>query len=240
LAEAQRREGEMISTRAEKRESHDRLLLLGMTDEEIRKMDRDQTIRSYVPILAPFDGRVINRNLTKGEVVETTEKLFAVADLSEVWVLGNIPEKDIPFIRQQGAGPDQKIEILLNAYPNEVFHGRITYVGDVLEARTRTMNLRIEVPNPNRKLKPEMYATIRVYSDPEPNVLAVPEQAIQRERDRKFVFVQRDDESYEVRNVTLGESNGEVVKVTGGVREGDKVVTAGAFILKSELFGEQM
>jgi cobalt-zinc-cadmium efflux system membrane fusion protein len=85
-----------------------------------------------------------------------------------------------------------------------------------------------------------MYATIRVYSDPEPNVLAVPEQAIQRERDRKFVFVQRDDESYEVRNVTLGESNGEVVKVTGGVREGDKVVTAGAFILKSELFGEQM
>jgi cobalt-zinc-cadmium efflux system membrane fusion protein len=240
LAEAQRREGEMISTRAEKRESHDRLLLLGMTDEEIRKMDRDQTIRSYVPILAPFDGRVINRNLTKGEVVETTEKLFAVADLSEVWVLGNIPEKDIPFIRQQGAGPDQKIEILLNAYPNEVFHGKITYVGDVLEARTRTMNLRIEVPNPNRKLKPEMYATIRVYSDPEPDVLAVPEQAIQRERDRKFVFVQRDDESYEVRNVTLGESNGEVVKVTGGVREGDKVVTAGGFILKSELFGEQM
>jgi membrane fusion protein, heavy metal efflux system len=240
LAESQRREGEMISTRAEKRESHDRLLLLGMTEEEIRKMDRDQTIRSYVPILAPFDGRVINRNITKGEVVETTEKLFGVADLSEVWVLGNIPEKDIPFIRQQGSGPDQKIEILLNAYPNEVFHGKITYVGDVLEARTRTMNLRIEVPNLDRKLKPEMFATIRVYSDPEPDVLAVPEQAIQRERDRRFVFVQRDDESYEVRDVTLGESNGEVVKVAGGLREGDKVVTAGAFILKSELLGEQM
>jgi cobalt-zinc-cadmium efflux system membrane fusion protein len=240
LAEAQRREGEMISNRAEKRESHDRLLLLGMTEEEIRRMDRDQTIRSYVPILAPFDGRVINRNITKGEVVETTEKLFAVADLSEVWVLGNIPEKDIPFIRQQGAGPDQKIEILLNAYPNEVFHGKITYVGDVLEARTRTMNLRIEVQNQDRKLKPEMFATIRVYSDPEPDVLAVPEKAIQRERDRKFVFVQRDNESYEVRDVTLGDSNGEVVKVTGGLREGDKIVTAGAFILKSELLGEQM
>jgi cobalt-zinc-cadmium efflux system membrane fusion protein len=240
LAEAQRREGEMISTRAEKRESHDRLLLLGMTDEDIRKMDRDQTIRSYVPILAPFDGRVINRNLTKGEVVETTEKLFAVADLSEVWVLGNIPEKDIPFIRHEGAGPSQKIEILLNAYPNEVFHGTITYVGDVLEARTRTMNLRIEVKNPDRKLKPEMFATIRVYSDPEKNVLAVPEQAIQRERDRKFVFVQRDEDTYEVRDVSLGESNGEMVKVLDGLREGDKIVTAGAFILKSELLGEQL
>lgn len=240
LAEAQRREGEMISTRAEKRESHDRLLLLGMTEEEIRKMDRDQTIRSYVPILAPFDGRVINRNLTKGEVVETTEKLFAVADLSEVWVLGNIPEKDIPFIHPEGAGPAQKVEILINAYPNEVFHGKITYVGDVLEARTRTMNLRIEVPNPDRKLKPEMYATIRVYSEPEKNVLAVPEQAVQRERDRKFVFVQREEETYEVRDVALGESNGEVVKVLDGLREGEKVVTAGAFILKSELLGEQM
>jgi membrane fusion protein, heavy metal efflux system len=240
LAEAQRREGEMISARAEKRESHDRLLLLGMTDEDIRKMDRDQTIRSYVPILAPFDGRVINRNITKGEVVETTEKLFAVADLSEVWVLGNIPEKDIPFIRQEGTGQTQKIEILLNAYPNEVFHGKITYVGDVLEARTRTMNLRIEVPNPDRKLKPEMFATIRVYSEPEKNVLAVPEQAIQRERDRKFVFVQRDEETYEVRDVSLGESNGEIVKVLDGLREGDKIVTAGSFILKSELLGEQL
>ncbi len=240
LAESQRREGEMISTRAEKRESHDRLLLLGMTEEEIRKMDRDQTIRSYVPILAPFDGRVISRNLTKGEVVETTEKLFAVADLSEVWVLGNIPEKDIPFIHQEGGGPGQKIEILLNAYPNEVFHGKITYVGDVLEARTRTMNLRIEMSNPDRKLKPEMYATIRVYSEPEKNVLAVPEQAVQRERDRKFVFVQRNEDTFEVRDVTLGESNGEVVKVIDGLREGEKVVTAGAFVLKSELLGEQL
>jgi cobalt-zinc-cadmium efflux system membrane fusion protein len=238
LAEAQRREGEMISARAEKRESHDRLLLLGMTEEEIRKMDRDQTIRSYVPILAPFDGRVINRNLTKGEVVETTEKLFAVADLSDVWVLGNIPEKDIPFIRQEAS--NQKVEILLNAYPNEVFQGTVTYVGDVLEARTRTMNVRIEVPNPDRKLKPEMYATIRVYSEPEKNVLAVPVEAVQRERERQFVFVQRDDETYEVRNVTLGESNGVVVKVLGGLREGDKIVTAGAFILKSELLGEQL
>jgi cobalt-zinc-cadmium efflux system membrane fusion protein len=191
-----------------------------------------------VPILAPFDGRVINRNLTKGEVVETTEKLFAVADLSDVWVLGNIPEKDIPFIRQEAS--NQKVEILLNAYPNEVFHGTITYVGDVLEARTRTMNLRIEMPNPDRKLKPEMYATIRVYSEPEKHVLAVPAQAVQRERDRQFVFVQRDEETYEVRDVSLGESNGEVIKVLDGLREGDKIVTAGAFILKSELLGEQL
>jgi cobalt-zinc-cadmium efflux system membrane fusion protein len=240
LAEAQRRKGDMLSIQAEKREARDRLELYGMSDEHIRKLDQDHTIRSYVPIMAPFDGRVIARNLTKGEVVETTEKLFTVADLSEVWVLGNIPEKDIPFIQQDETGPSQKIDILINAYPNRVFHGKLTYVGDVLEARTRTMNLRIEVPNADRKLKPEMYATIRVYSEPEKNVLAVPEQAIQRERDRKFVFVQREEGIFEVRDVTLGESNGQVVKVLEGLREGEKIVTAGAFILKSELLGEQM
>ncbi|MGZ8394762.1 MAG: efflux RND transporter periplasmic adaptor subunit, partial [Nitrospira sp.] len=78
LAESQRREGEMLSLRAERQEARDRLLLLGLTDEDLRNLDRNHTIRSHVPVLAPFDGRVIARNLTKGEVVETTEKLFVV------------------------------------------------------------------------------------------------------------------------------------------------------------------
>jgi membrane fusion protein, heavy metal efflux system len=240
LAEAQRREGEMISLRAEKREARDRLLLYGMSEDNIKRLTREQTIQSYVPIVAPFDGRVIARNLTKGEVVETTEKLFVVADLSEVWVLANIPEKDIPYIHSGGASSDQLVEVLVNAYPNEVFHGKLTYVGDVLDVATRTMNLRLELPNLDRKLKPEMYATIRVYSEPEKGVLIVPEMSVQRERDRTFVFVQRDPQTFEVRDVKLGDSNGQVVKVLDGLREHESVVTKGAFVLKSELLGEQV
>src|SRR5215831_17340378 len=156
LAEAQRRQGEMLSLRAEKREAEDRLRLLGMSEEQITKLNKDQKIVSYVPITAPFDGRVIARNLTKGEVVEVTEKLFTVADLSEVWVLANIPEKDITFIRADAgtdkSGVDQLVEVLLTAYPGEVFHGTVTYVGDVLDVATRTMRLRLELPNPHRKL----------------------------------------------------------------------------------------
>jgi membrane fusion protein, heavy metal efflux system len=230
----------MISLRAEKREARDRLQLYGMSDENIRRLAREQTIQSHVPIVAPFDGRVIARNLTKGEVVETTEKLFVVADLSEVWVLANIPEKDIPYIRSGGSSPDQSVEVLVNAYPKEVFHGKITYVGDVLDVATRTMNLRLELPNLDRKLKPEMYATIRVYSEPEKGVLILPEMSVQRERDRTFVFVQRDPQSFEARDVKLGDSNGEVVKVIDGLREHESVVTKGAFVLKSELLGEQV
>ncbi|HET8720847.1 MAG TPA: efflux RND transporter periplasmic adaptor subunit [Nitrospira sp.] len=244
LAEAQRRQGEMLSLRAEKREAEDRLRLLGMSDELIGKLHRDQKIASYVPITAPFDGRVIARNLTKGEVVEVTEKLFTVADLSEVWVLANIPEKDITFIRAEAAtdksGVEQLVEVLLTAYPGEVFHGKITYVGDVLDVATRTMNLRLELPNPHRKLKPEMYATIRVHSLPEHGVLMVPESAVQRERDRRFVFVQRDAHTFEARDVTLGEGNGELIKVLDGLQEGEPVVVKGAYVLKSELLSDQI
>jgi membrane fusion protein, heavy metal efflux system len=113
-------------------------------------------------------------------------------------------------------------------------------VGDVLDPATRTMKLRLELPNPERKLKPEMYATIRVYSEPEKDALAVPETAVQRDRERRFVFVQQSDHTFEAREVKLGESNGEVVKILDGLREGEQIVTSGAFILKSELLGEQV
>lgn len=238
LADAQKRKGEMLTFRAEKREAHDRLRLYGMSDEHILHLNGEDAIRPSVPIMAPFDGRVIARNLTKGEVVETTEKLFAVADLSVVWVLANIPEKDIQYIHPDDSSADQSVEVLVNAYPNHIFHGAITYVGDVLDAATRTMNLRLELPNQDNKLKPEMYATVRVYSEPEPSILAVPEAAVQRDRDRQFVFVQQDAESFEARDVTLGESNGRNVKILNGLQEGEQIVVKGAFVLKSELLGE--
>ena len=240
LAELQRREGEMLSLRAELREAHDRLLILGLTDEDLRNLDRNHTIRSHVPVVAPFDGRVIARNLTKGEVVETTEKLFVVADLTDVWVTAVIPEKDIPYIRPDQTGTGQSVEVHVAAYPGQAFQGRITYVGDVLDPATRTMRLRLELPNPERKLKPAMYATVRVYSEPEPNALLIPEAAVQRDRDRQFVFVEREPSVFEARDVKLGSSNGREIKVQDGLLEGESIVTSGAFVLKSELLGEQM
>lgn len=240
LAESQRREGEMLSLRAERQEARDRLLLLGLTDEDLRNLDRNHTIRSHVPVLAPFDGRVIARNLTKGEVVETTEKLFVVADLSDVWVTAVIPEKDIPYIRPDLTGAGQSVEVHVAAYPDQIFQGRITYVGDVLDPATRTMRLRLELPNPERKLKPAMYASVRVYSEPEPNVLLIPQAAVQRDRDRQFVFVQHEPAVFEVRDVKLGNSNGHDIKVLDGLLEGESIVTKGSFVLKSELLREQI
>lgn len=234
-AELQRRQAELLSTQAEANESHDRLKLLGMNDEEFRRLESSRKIRSVVPIVAPFAGRIIGRKLTRGEVVETTENLFVIADLSEVWVQANIPEKDIPFAHSVHASGDRQVEVRINAYPKEVFQGTITYVADVLDPVTRTMQLRIELPNRDGRFKPEMFATIRLFSEAQPDRLAVPEAALQRDQGRTFVFVQRSLNEYEVRDVHVGESNGTVTAILAGLNEGESVVTHGAFVLKSEL-----
>lgn len=230
LAELQRREAEMKTARAEARETQGRLQLLGVTRQEIERLEREHTIKADVPLRAPFDGRVIMRNITRGEVVETNQKFFTVADLSDVWVVGNVPEKDVQYIRK-----DQKVDVIVSAYPHAIFPGTITYISDVLDPATRTMRLRVTVANPDRVLKPEMFATVRVYAAPTPEALTVPLEAVQNGPTGKIVFVQRGTNEFEVRTIKLGSEQGEVVTVLDGVSVGEQVVTKGSFVLKSEM-----
>lgn len=235
LAELQRREAAMKTAEAEARETQGRLELLGVTRQEVERLDRERTIKADVPLRAPFDGRVIMRNVTQGEVVETQHKLFTVADLSDVWVFANVPEKDMQFIRK-----DQTVEVVAAAYPHALFKGRITYVGDVLDPVTRTMPARVTVPNPDRLLKPEMFAIVRVYAEPDPETLTVPLEAVRNGPTGKIVFIQRGTNEFEVRTVKLGREFGEVVTVLEGVQAGEPVVTTGSFVLQSEMERHQI
>lgn len=230
LAELQRREAAMRTARAEARETKSRLELLGVPQDEIERLDREHTIKADVPLRAPFDGRVIMRNITRGEVVETHQKLFTVANLTDVWVVGNVPEKDVQFIRKE-----QKVDVLLAAYPHAIFRGTITYVGDVLDPATRTMRLRVTVLNPDRLLKPEMFAIIRVYAPPNPDELSIPLEAVQNGSAGAMVFVQRGPGEFEARTVKVGSEQGDLVSVLDGVSAGEQVVTKGSFALKSEM-----
>ncbi len=230
LAELQRREAAMKTARAEVREAKNRLQLLGVPPEEIDRLDRELTIKADMPLRAPFDGRVITRNITRGEVVETEQKLFTVANLTDVWVIGNVPEKDVRFIRK-----DQKVTVVVAAYPHAIFGGTITYLGDVLDPATRTMSLRVTVPNSDRLLKPEMFAIISVLAISSPDVLSVPLEAVQDGPVGKMVFVQREAGTFEARTVKLGNEEGDVVRVLEGVTTGEQVVTKGSFALKSEM-----
>lgn len=230
LAELQRREAEMKTARAEARETQNRLELLGVPRQEVERLDREHTIKADVPLRAPFDGRVIMRNITRGEVVETNQKFFTVADLSDVWVVGNVPEKDVQFISR-----DQKVDVIVSAYPHAIFPGTITYISDVLDPATRTMRLRVTVPNPDHMLKPEMFATVRVYAAPNPDALTIPLAAVQSGPNGKMAFVRRGEREFEVRTVKLGLERGDLVTVLDGVVEGEPVVTRGSFMLKSEM-----
>lgn len=230
LAEVQRREAEMKTARAEARETQNRLELLGVPRQEVERLNRNHTIKADVPLRAPFDGRVIMRNITRGEVVETNQKFFTVADLSDVWVVGNVPEKDVQFIRR-----DQNVDVIVSAYPHAIFPGTITYISDVLDPATRTMRLRVTVPNPDHMLKPEMFATVRVYAAPNPDALTIPLSAVQNGQNGKMAFVRRGANDFEVRAVKLGLERGELVTVLAGVSEGESVVTRGSFMLKSEM-----
>ena len=230
LAELLRREATMKTAQAEALEARNRLELLGVPRQEVERLDREDTIKADVPLRAPFNGRVIMRNITRGEVVEMEQKLFTVADLSDVWVVGNVPEKDVQFIRK-----DQKVDVIVSAYPHAIISGTITYIGDVLNPATRTMRLRVTVQNPGRLLKPEMFATVLVYASPTPDALTLPIEAVQNGPSGTVVFVQRGTNDFEVRTVKVGSEQGEVVTVLEGVSAGEQVVTKGSFVLKSEM-----
>jgi membrane fusion protein, heavy metal efflux system len=230
LAELQRREAVMKAARAEARETRNRLELLGVPREEIERLDREHTIKADMPLRAPFDGRVITRNITRGEIVETDQKLFTVANLNDMWVIGNVPEKDVQFIRK-----DQRVDVVLVAYPHAIFTGTIAYIGDVLDPATRTMSLRVTVSNPERLLKPEMFAVISVYATSSPDALSVPLAAVQDGPVGKMVFIQQEAGTFEARTIKLGNEEGDVVRVLEGVKAGEQVVTKGSFALKSEM-----
>ncbi|MDZ4734518.1 MAG: efflux RND transporter periplasmic adaptor subunit [Nitrospirota bacterium] len=236
--EFQRREGDLVSARAQTKEAKNHLKLLGMTDEDIAAVGRTQEIRSSIPIVAPFAGRVIHRNVRAGEVVETMQKLFALADLSTVWVLADVPEKDIGFVQYRG-DDSGSVEVQVSAYPGQLFRGKVVYRGDVLDAATRTMRVRVEVSNSDGRLKPEMYATVRVVSKPEPDAITIPKAAVQQDHGESVVFVRVNEQEFGRRVIHIAEQNDKHVHVLDGLTEGEEIVVVGAYMLKSELARQQ-
>ena len=150
--------------------------------------------------------------------------------MSDVWGMAKGPEKGGEVGQQEPTGG-----VNAAAHPHALFHGKITYISDVLDPATRTMRLRVTAPNPDVRLKPEMFALVRAYAAPDSEVLTVPLAAIQNGSAGKMLFVQRGANEFEPRTVKLGAEHGEVVTVLAGVQAGEPVVTKGSFILKSEM-----
>ena len=227
--EFQRRESEYLSAQAEAKVAEGRLHLLGMTDGEISNMDKAHTINSTVAIYTSITGTIIERHLTLGEIIESAKPLFVIADLANLWVIADVPENDIPKIKK-----GQGVAVTVSPYPEKVFKGGINYISETIDPDTRTIKVRVEVANPGGVLKPEMFATIKITTEKKEKVLAIPESAIQREGEKTFVFISKGENTFEKRVVEAGPEVGGFHQVISGIKAGEKIVTKGAFTLKSE------
>lgn len=228
--EFQRRESEYLFAQTEAKVAEDRLHLLGMTDDEISTLDKAHTINSRVAIYAPITGTIIERHLTLGEIIESAKPLFVIADLANLWVIADVPENDMPKIKK-----GQGVAVTVSPYPEKVFKGEINYISQTIDPDTRTIKVRVETANPGGILKPEMFAAIKITTEKQEKVLAIQESAIQREGEKTFVFISKGKNTFEKRVVVAGPEVDGFHRVISGIKSGEKIVTTGAFILKSEM-----
>lgn len=183
---------------------------------------------------SPVGGTVVERNAFPGQIVGPTSNVFTVADLNHVWITVDAYEADLKRVHRGAAA-----EVTVTALPGETFKGRVTFAGGVIDTTSRTLKLRVTVENEAKRLRPGMFAQVRIAAPsgiPSNGTVALPEIAVQDVNGKPTVFIRVAPGRFVARQVTVGgQPSGGKVTVTGGVRPGESVVVQGAFQLKSEL-----
>ncbi len=181
-----------------------------------------------VPVRAPIAGEVVEQDVSAGQLIQPgTTQCFVISDISSVWVLVNIYQKDLPHVRV-----GDTVTIQTDTYP-EVFHGRISYVAASLDPNTRTLQARIETNNPGEKLKKDMYVVATVNAGTIPNAIALPDAAVLRDSENQpFVYAAAGSNQFGRRAVTLGESLNGQTEITSGLKAGDQVIGNGSLFVQ--------
>ncbi len=181
-----------------------------------------------VPVKAPISGLVVEQDVSAGQVIQPgTTQCFMISDTTTVWVLVNVYQKDLPYVRV-----GDTVTIQTDTYP-EAFHGRIAYVAASLDPSTRTLQARIETPNPGDKLKKDMYVVATVNAGTIQNAIALPDAAVLRDTENQpFVYAAASANQFGRRSVTLGKSLNGQTQITSGLKPGDQVVGNGSLFLQ--------
>jgi cobalt-zinc-cadmium efflux system membrane fusion protein len=181
-----------------------------------------------VPVRAPISGEVVEQDVSAGQLIQPgTTQCFMISDIGSVWVLVNIYQKDLPYVRV-----GDTVAIRTDTYP-EAFHGRISYVAASLDPNTRTLQARIETNNPGEKLKKDMYVVATVNAGTIPDAIALPDAAVLRDSENQpFVYVAAASNQFGRRSVTLGESLNGQTQIISGLKAGDQVIGNGSLFLQ--------
>jgi multidrug efflux pump subunit AcrA (membrane-fusion protein) len=183
-----------------------------------------------VPIIAPANGYILEKNVTLGKAIDTMDDTFVIGDLSEVWMLASVRQDQLGSLKL-----GQSVRISVPGVATQQFAGRIANLGQQLDPQTRTMQVRIVVSNPGNQLRPEMLATAEIPIGAQRSTVVVPSDAIQQIDAEDVVFVRTAPDRFAVRAVRIGESNNGQTPILEGLKAGDPVVVRGSFVLKSQL-----
>lgn len=241
--EAREAESASSASNAEKNAVETKLHAVGLSDPEIAALRPDEHYSSRFPVRTPIDGVVIELFATPGQTVEAGAQLVTVGDLSELWVLVDVFEGQLAQVRVK-----QPVNIRVDAYPDRVFTGRVDYIGDLVDEKSRTIQVRVVVPNRERLLKPGMFANAEIATTAQATAdggeeargVAVPRAAIQKIGTRNVVFVADGENRFKAVDVRVGRTSVNDAEILHGLEPGARVVTRGAFILKSELSKESL
>ena len=210
------------------RAARSRLRLLDMPDELIREIARKGQAMEYVPIRSPIDGVVIDKPVVAGSAMRASSRLLRIADLSTVWVEAEVYEQDLDWVRE-GTPATVRFPNL----PGEALEATVDFVYPTLDGMSRTGRVRLALPNADGRLKPEMYAEVRLVAR-FGRRLVVPEEAVIFAGDTRVVFVDAGDGRLEPRRVRIGLRSDDAIEILDGVAAGESVVTSGNFLIASE------
>jgi len=206
-----------------------RLELFDVPEHQIEALIRDKKITKTLHIHSPFRGFVVKKEASQGMFIQPGMSLYTIADLTNIWVLADVYEYELPWIKI-----GQKAEMSLSYYPGKKFQGKVTYIDPFMDSKTRTLKVRMEFDNPKWKLKPNMYANVTLKSAIEKKSIAVPEEAVIHSGEKEIVIVQNSSGGFDSRVLTLGAQANGYYQVIKGLKAGENVVTSSNFLLDSE------
>ena len=207
-----------------------KLRFFDVPEAQIAALIKTRTALKTLPVSAPMSGFVIEKNVVAGQMVDAGMKLYRLADLGIVWVIAQVYEQDLPFLRL-----GQEAMVKVGSMPDREFRGRVTFIYPSVDEKTRTTKVRLEFENPGYFLKPGMFVSAHIHAELEASAVLVPESAVLRSGTHNSVFVALEEGKFEAREVLLGvEAEGGWMQVLGGLTAGERVVTSGQFLLDSE------
>lgn len=209
--------------------SRRRLELWGLTTQQLDEIASSAKPQIELPIYSTVSGIVTERKVTQGQYVNAGEVLFTITDLSTIWVKADVYQPDLPSVHT-----GQPVEITSDSLPGTTLHGRVGFLDTSINPQTRTASARIAVPNPSMRMRPGMFVQVKFAAPAGRDVLAIPRSAVLDTGMRKFVYVAKGNGEFEGRQVQLGPAGTDYYPVLAGLKEGERIVSQGSFLIDSQ------